>query len=660
MPHQRRLVLQLSDKGRKIDYTPGNVRIGRILGEGSYGMVYQGKLKHPSGQMEDVVLKRVKYDVEDADMMAHYEHIFNAYLSRAAKGAIADFIGYFDVSKQADPQVPAGKWLVWKYEGDKTLAYFLNRRDCTEALGQELNVTQKAVTATVVKQILQSIQKLHAAGIIHRDIKPANIIFIHDSNKVKLIDLGACADLRTGTNYVPDESILDPLYCPPEDFVLPTTTPNLSKQSSIVSRAISPILWSKYLPDRFDTYSVGIIMMQLALPSLRNDNALRSFNAALKRVNHDLKLWRKTQRFVPEAEFAILDENDGAGFDLASKLLRERGYRKGIIFSRKPNRISSSEALSHPFMKLAGMKPTVEEENEYFKRKSEEALAKDSPEKKRGLLWNLFDVEARLSLKASATQKQKATVTRLQKEVKEGKAEKIELKEAQETLNVMESGLSKIMGEFQSVANDVIQMLGGSSSSASTSSPAQESGSAAAPKSLPKARTAPRRGPNVSFENLSIENRQLKKKLRMLEQRLETQGRQTAMRASAAAVEEVEAVKEIPVVKSIPTKEVSYREDSLTKEGKEIESSTTGSEPVHETASKLLKFGIGLTGLAFKIASDVAGEVREAALASMNASLEQSPTAASLKSPSETGASKEILTGTRKIIRKETKTKDSF
>ena len=26
----------------------------------------------------------------------------------------------------------------------------------------------------------------------------------------KLIDLGACADLRTGKNYAPDETILDP------------------------------------------------------------------------------------------------------------------------------------------------------------------------------------------------------------------------------------------------------------------------------------------------------------------------------------------------------------------------------------------------------------------------------------------------------------------
>ncbi len=59
-------------------------------------------------------------------------------------------------------------------------------------------------------------QALHAAGLVHRDVKPMNIIFAEDEKRFKLIDLGACADLRSGTNYIPDESILDPTYCPPE------------------------------------------------------------------------------------------------------------------------------------------------------------------------------------------------------------------------------------------------------------------------------------------------------------------------------------------------------------------------------------------------------------------------------------------------------------
>jgi hypothetical protein len=32
-------------------------------------------------------------------------------------------------------------------------------------------------------------------------------------------------------------------------------------------------------PDRFDIWSAGIVMLQLAVPTLRNDNALKKFNA---------------------------------------------------------------------------------------------------------------------------------------------------------------------------------------------------------------------------------------------------------------------------------------------------------------------------------------------------------------------------------------------
>lgn len=66
------------------------------------------------------------------------------------------------------------------------------------------------------------VQALHSAGLVHRDVKPLNIIFAEQQRRFKLIDLGACADLRTGTNYTPDESILDPNYCPPEQVLLRT------------------------------------------------------------------------------------------------------------------------------------------------------------------------------------------------------------------------------------------------------------------------------------------------------------------------------------------------------------------------------------------------------------------------------------------------------
>lgn len=44
---------------------------------------------------------------------------------------------------------------VWKYEGCRTLSYYLKRRDCLQALAKDLEVPEQAVVATVIKQILE-------------------------------------------------------------------------------------------------------------------------------------------------------------------------------------------------------------------------------------------------------------------------------------------------------------------------------------------------------------------------------------------------------------------------------------------------------------------------------------------------------------------------
>jgi serine/threonine protein kinase len=47
---------------------------------------------------------------------------------------------------------------------------------------------------------------------VHRDIKPQNVIISVRDKRVKLIDMGAAADLRLGINYVPNEYLLDPRW----------------------------------------------------------------------------------------------------------------------------------------------------------------------------------------------------------------------------------------------------------------------------------------------------------------------------------------------------------------------------------------------------------------------------------------------------------------
>jgi serine/threonine protein kinase len=77
-----------------------------------------------------------------------------------------------------------------------------------------------------MQQILTNLAAMHSTGIVHRDVKPQNMILSDEG--IKMIDLGAAADLRVGTNYVPNEYLLDPRYAPPEQYVMSPLTPRFA------------------------------------------------------------------------------------------------------------------------------------------------------------------------------------------------------------------------------------------------------------------------------------------------------------------------------------------------------------------------------------------------------------------------------------------------
>ena len=93
-------------------------------------------------------------------------------------------------------------------------------RVCSHDLELRAPLPPASLSPTQPHPTTTALQALHKVGIIHRDIKPANIVFDERRRRFRLIDLGAAACLRTGTNYKPAETILDPCYCPPEEVSL--------------------------------------------------------------------------------------------------------------------------------------------------------------------------------------------------------------------------------------------------------------------------------------------------------------------------------------------------------------------------------------------------------------------------------------------------------
>ena len=187
------------------------------------------------------------------------------------------------------------------------------------------------------KQLLTAVKSVHDNGVIHRDVKPDNILFAKSGIdfgggkvQIKLIDLGGAADLRTGTNYSADETVFDPVYGPPEKYLA---------VKGVGSLFGSSVGWAQAKPDLFDAFSCGMVILQVACPSLRKGKP-GSTKRDLDIYAYDAQAWRDSLSENRNPDFAILDANDGQGWDLVCGLLQQKKKRSSV-----------AQALGHPFLK---------------------------------------------------------------------------------------------------------------------------------------------------------------------------------------------------------------------------------------------------------------------------------------------------------------------
>lgn len=315
------------DKFLETKWLGRDFTIGRKLGGGNFGTVFEAKLtdfgaeKTKDGKTRKVVLKRILTD--DDEIRENFakrtmfgtslvggtvargnfetgkvESYFNERVRRYGfSGSFASYLGGFVGGIRMKEEVPseeeggtptstvtlsAGQWLVWEFQGEKTLDDYL---DITFPYNMEQPLFGKSnegmvkgkreveVIKNIIWPVLAALKDLHRVGIVHRDVKPANLLVAPGTKPaIKVIDLGAAVDLRTGVNFNPETGLLDPKYAPPEQLVVPQEVPRAPPR--FVALLGAPALWQITSPDRFDTYSVGVMLLQMSVPELRPNKSV--------------------------------------------------------------------------------------------------------------------------------------------------------------------------------------------------------------------------------------------------------------------------------------------------------------------------------------------------------------------------------------------------
>ena len=191
----------------------GQYLLERPLGAGGFGLTYQAL---DSGLQATVAVKEL-FPVGVASrgpqgtltLLSGVSSVDFAKLKAAAFGEARRL---FDLRDPGIVRVLA----VWEERNTVFLAMeYLEG----ESLGNRLegHILDEPEARALMVQVLQALEKVHAAGMLHRDLKPDNLMLTGRYGPV-LIDFGTALDFEQGKTLQLTSRFLTPHYAPPEQY----------------------------------------------------------------------------------------------------------------------------------------------------------------------------------------------------------------------------------------------------------------------------------------------------------------------------------------------------------------------------------------------------------------------------------------------------------
>jgi tetratricopeptide (TPR) repeat protein len=187
--------------------TLGTYEIGRLIGKGGGGAVYQARstAAGPAGEAGSVVAIKIFHP----DLITD-ERIFQRFQREAELGIRIrheHIVPTFEVGCEEIDGTPQHYMAMELVEGE-TLRETLN----------ELGVLPEHLLYQVADQILGALEIVHAEGMIHRDVKPENIVLTRD-HQVRVMDLGVARLQQEGRDLTRAGEFVGSLaYAAPEQF----------------------------------------------------------------------------------------------------------------------------------------------------------------------------------------------------------------------------------------------------------------------------------------------------------------------------------------------------------------------------------------------------------------------------------------------------------
>lgn len=190
--------------------------VGRAIGSGGFGVTYLG---FDTTLSTKIAIKEY-FPREYSTRIANEQEmiIFDSEKAKQYEAGKEKFIE--EAQRLADIRGTEGVVSVFDvFEQNKTaylIMEFLEGKDLGTMLTENDGVLEYKQAKSIMKQLLEILQKVHENGMIHRDISPDNVFVLKDG-KIKLIDFGAARYATSGYSK-PLTAIIKPGYAPEEQY----------------------------------------------------------------------------------------------------------------------------------------------------------------------------------------------------------------------------------------------------------------------------------------------------------------------------------------------------------------------------------------------------------------------------------------------------------